>query len=154
MAWETVQEAFRSDGALRDLYVFDTTAADWDAVLTALPGWGYRTEYSVDGVPRELPGPAEQAFAVRPDAASLMAVQVDSVRLNSHFFSEAEIEFDLNPAEVRGAVEFSAVTQFMARVGQTLKKPVVLTLENMREAVIVKYTPGQDQFDYHEVTWE
>ena len=73
MDWRTVESDFEWDGCLRDLYVLDTSEAEWDRFLGCLPTWGYHAQFTIDGEPPPLPDSAGLAFEIRQRAVRLSA---------------------------------------------------------------------------------
>jgi hypothetical protein len=65
------------------------------------------------------------------------------------FFTVEEIEFDIDPREVKGQQELNALFGFMRCLAQATDKEVVLTAENMREIVIFRASPGNAAIEYH-----
>lgn len=61
--------------------------------------------------------------------------------LSCHFFANDEIEFDLYPREM-GPSLLEPLIAFLNELGVATSKPVILTMENMPEAVILLYDPA------------
>jgi hypothetical protein len=70
--------------------------------------------------------------------------------VNCHFFSESEIEFDIDPREVISQAELDILLIFLQQVGNAVHHPVVLTPENGPKHPIISYEPKLGQFRYHE----
>ena len=62
--------------------------------------------------------------------------------MNCHFFTEQEIELDLDPRELPADEDILRLTHFMALVGDGLQREVLLTYENGPEGPIVRYSPN------------
>ena len=143
MAWKDVASEFVWDGAWRDIYVVGTTIADWQRVLDLLSD---RTPdalaFYVDGEKLSSAPSAEVIFARRQETSTLLQVTAGDVHLNCHFFCEEEIEFDLDPRELRGEEDLQAVLTFMRSITEGAGKPAILTHENSQEAVILIVQPG------------
>jgi hypothetical protein len=73
---------------------------------------------------------------------------VGGVTLNCHFFYEGEIELDVDPREVTDDARADAILTFMAELGQAMKKEVLMTAENVSDAVIFRYDPATGQISY------
>ena len=149
VTWEIVSPWFAPDGALRDICVRGTSRSDWQALVEAIGAWGYHTQWAVGGVDVHPPTSADEAFAARERAGVLLRIDVGPVGLHCHFFSEDEIELDLDPADVRDQIAFDAVLEFLARLGDLVVKPVHLIMEGYPDAMIVTYSPRTQTFDYH-----
>ena len=63
-------------------------------------------------------------------------------------FNDFEIEFDIDPREVNEETRFLRLIEFIRRVGNLLKKDVILSPENLPKYPILKYSPGDDKFKY------
>jgi hypothetical protein len=134
------------DGSLRDAYVFSTAPADWDALL--LQAQAYPHEYTHDGVSRQLPA-ATTLFQDR-EHSHLLSVLAGSVRINCHFFTEEEIELDIDPKEIKGPTEHLAVLQFFEQLAQAIGKDTVVTLENSPEIALLHYHQASHTWRVHE----
>jgi len=143
--WEAVRADFQWDGSLRDLYVFGTSDEKWDRFLVALQSWGYPTQFSVEGKPSILPESARSVFQIRNRASPLLRIDVGGVGLCCHFFSEEELELDLDPRDVDGPARLGQLMSFMQKLGQVLQLPVVLTPENRPECAVMTYDPVSDR---------
>jgi hypothetical protein len=149
IAWETVRDEFAFDGSWRDIYVFGTTIADWQRMLDAIRSAGYRLTYFRADQPSELPTNAEDAFPLPDECDRRLSVWFADVLANCHFFTVEEIEFDIDPREVKGQEELSALLGFMRCLAHATDKEVVLTAENMREIVVFRVSPAKSAVEYH-----
>lgn len=145
LAWDEVSEDWRSEGELRDLYVFETTEEEWqrvvDAVRTRWP-----SAFLADGQPAEMPAGVPQIFEMALSQALLWRIALrEGLSANCHFFVREEIEFDVDPREVSSQRGLDAVCEFVRIVGQAASKAVVLTMESSPELVIASYEPSTDQ---------
>jgi hypothetical protein len=148
--WERCKEDFRWDGSLRDIYVTPATVDDWRALYPRLcdyPG----AEYSAGGVVKEAPNTVEQAFASRSSGIPIFRIQVGAMVVVFHFFSEDQIECDIDPREISSQSDLDVLVGFMRWLGDAVRKPVLLTPENRREHPIITYVPDRKEFLYHEV---
>ena len=149
LEWEAVRSEFEWDGSLRDLYVFETSEADWDRFLAAVRTWAYPTRFSVDGEPNTLPESARTAFQIRGRAVPLLHIDVGGVGVCCHFFTDEELELDLDPREVDGPARLDQLMSFIRRLGQAIQRPVVLTPENCPEHTVIGYDPAADRYSHH-----
>jgi hypothetical protein len=130
------------DGSLRDVYVFGTTEADWDAVLAHVRAHYGPLTFTVDGEPATPPARAAEAFAVWDRAAPRLTFQVGGVEVACHFFDPGEIEFDLLPQAVDGPERQAAVTAFLRGLARVTGRPAVLTAESQPASVILRADPA------------
>jgi hypothetical protein len=135
---------FEEDGSLRDIYVFDTTPEDWGRFLE----WArrsYPTEFRVGYEPREMPDDLAAILELWRNDPVLLAIFVDGVQINCHFFRPArwpgELELDVDPTEVRTPEQGRLVLDFLKQLGDAMNRTALLTAENSPEIVIYRYEP-------------
>ena len=92
--------------------------------------------FKTQGAISPLPADLSEVFDSRD---GLLSVNLDGMVLNCHFFGADEIEFDLDPCEVASADKARALIGFMEILGTATRKPVILTHENAREAIILQW---------------
>ena len=149
LRWEECSEAFKVDGSLRDLYIFDTTLNEWDEFLQFLKFSQYSVEYSIDDVTAEIPISAHRGLNDRKHSHKLV-IRFDTIRLNCFFFMENEIELDIDPKEINKQEDLDALLEFISMLGNTLSKEVFITEENSPEEVWIHYSPKQDRVYFTE----
>jgi hypothetical protein len=149
MEWGLVARDFENcDGALCDIYVQNATLDDWQAVLDQLRQSELRLELQLDGEIIELPEYVSKLLRRLPDdPCPTMYVQISDITLNCHFFTDEEIEFDLDPREMRPEL-LPAIVDFLKLLGRTTHKPVSLTVENSPEAAIMRFDPADANVQY------
>ncbi|MEY2197000.1 hypothetical protein AB7942_30530 [Neobacillus sp. BF23-41] len=135
---EVLDKVFFNDGSLRDIYVVAVDLTDWqkffDLILTS--PWdivfykdGQATVYEQTNV--------AHFFEENENHRILMSININGVLINCHFFSKDEIEFDLEPKEVKSVTEAIAVFKFMRNLSKILGKESILTGENTPEYPLV-----------------
>jgi hypothetical protein len=148
MDWQRIAPDFEWDGTWRDIYVFGTDLLDWQRVLDALRTWDPAPTLAIGGQPAPVPDKVENIFAEARQQGALLSVKVSSALVKCHFFDHDEIEFDLDPREVAGPTQLEGFERFMGLLGRATGKPVVMTMENIREAVILRYTPEVQRLEW------
>lgn len=138
IAWEDVRAAFAPDGTWRDLSVFDTDLADWQAFLDMIRHGGVPMRFSVDGEHVELPRAVADVFALREGHRPLLRIAPGGLDLACHFFTEDELELDLDPGSVDER-RFDDLVELMVALGDVLGKDVVLTYESAPALEILRY---------------
>jgi hypothetical protein len=141
MDWKRYKGAFKPDGALRDVYVKDTSAKHWSQFHAFLLSGGYPLRYSRRGESAALPEDFVRLIGHRVQG-HLLTIDLGGVLLNCHFFLEDEIELDFHPEDVTSAEDLGKVFSFMRALGEYLERPVILTPENMDEEVWFRHVPG------------
>ena len=147
IAWTKVESDFEWDGSLRDIYVRSATLDDWRAVYRVLKA-SPDVEFRFDGEQAALPAEIDDVFAMRSRKSPMLSLKVGGVAVVFHFFTEEEIEGDIDPREVKSQAELDAVLAFLKKIGDSVRKPVLLTPENLPEAEILRYEPDSQEFMY------
>ena len=147
--WNEVRRAFHRDGALRDIYVLDVGAAELDRFLAALPAWGHALSYTERRVAKPWPDSFAAVYARRDEIEPFVAIDLGGVELHYHFFTDEELELDLDPREVATARELELVGAFLRRLGRLLERPVLLTQENLPDTPVLSYDPRTDCLAAH-----
>ena len=140
--WPSQKSDFEPDGALRDIYIQNTTIEDWKLAVSVIMdgGFGARLERGGDSV--AVPSTFESLFD--QNDSHLLSFTVGGALLTCHFFSSDEIEFSLDPKDVSKTV-LEGLLGFMIDIGDATKKPVCMTPENAAEMPIFRYDPTQGQ---------
>jgi hypothetical protein len=146
--WEDFEAEFYRDGSLRDIYVLDTQLQDWCAAANFIAR-RYRFEFTGGWQEAIFPRDIGQLFPTGPERQlTALSLDVSGVRVNCHFFTADEIEFDLDPAEVSDPSRLDGLFAFMKGLASAVGKDVLLTPENMREIAIFRCHPGADQMEH------
>lgn len=148
MKWEDYKVEFEFDGSWRDIYVLNTAVSDWQLLFDFLRSDIYEYSCTTGEEKTILPFFAKEVFEADYEFKPLLKVNVDSVILNCHFFTDEEIEFDIDPREILSERQAEAIFTFMRQIGQTLNKEVVLTPENLQDAPIFKFLPSVGEIQY------
>jgi hypothetical protein len=147
MNWEQYQKEFEWDGSLRDIYIFKTSLDDWQKLLDYIRACRYTSEYKIDGDAVALPERAATIFECE-NSRSLLSGNVGNLVLYCHFFTVDEIEFDLDPREVKVERDLEELFDFLRRLCRISNKQTVLTPENAPELWIFRFNPGIDEPEY------
>jgi hypothetical protein len=148
MDWRQAAPHFEPDGALRDIYVFGTDLLDWQRVWDALRTWDPLPDLTIAAQPATMPDKVQDIFNVVQERGARLSVNVSGAVLNCFFFGDDEIEFDLDPNEVAGPAQLEGLARFMSLLGRATGKPVVMTMENVREAVFLRYEPDAQRVEW------
>ncbi len=141
--WDDVREDFEPDGSLRDIYVVSADPVAWERALEFLLQTG-NARYSIDDAAAVLPGSAAEALRVWPDRAPLLIVDREGIEYACHFFTPDRVELDFWPEDIRGPVEFAALTHFVVGLGRVTNRIVLVTYETSEAAEIFRYVPETD----------
>jgi hypothetical protein len=100
-------------------------------VIDVVRSQEWSSSYSEDGEQRPMPNSLDEIFARRSRVAVLWAITPASgIRINCHFFTSEEIEFDLAPTEIVGQTELDVVVEFVRLIGRASGKRASVCYEN------------------------
>ena len=148
MKWEDYKVEFEFDGSWRDIYVLNTTISHWQLLIDFLHSDIYEHSCTVGGDESELPSLAKEIFDAEHEFKPLLHLTVGSAILNCHFFTDEEIEFDIDPREIQSERQAEQIFAFMRQIGELLDKEVILTPENLREVPIFKFLPSVGKLEH------
>jgi hypothetical protein len=142
VSWGAVAEQFEIDGSLKDIYVLDTSAVEWQLLLELIRSRGWRCAYSEDALPKPLPSAAEALDTQQLRATMLAFWPGGDLEVHAHFFTADQIELDLDPRTIQDQKGLDSVVRLLRAIGKGLDRSVVLTWENSPDAVILRYDPA------------
>jgi hypothetical protein len=108
----------------------------------------YRLTYFRAEQAAAMPSLATSAFPEPDEMDRRLSVDFAGVIANCHFFTQEEIEFDIDPREVKGQSELDALFGFMHLLADSVGKQCVLTPEDFRETVILRVVPGSSAVEW------
>ena len=134
MNWEELKEKiYYWDGSWRDIYIKNTTKADWKK-WTDFVNQNYRIEWF-----NERTGQVEtkidfdvilEYWDGNENLCSTANVFIDKIQINAHFFISEEIENDIDPREIITIEDHYKIVNYMTELSVLLGKTVILTPEN------------------------
>jgi hypothetical protein len=151
ISWETCRKEFEPDGALRDIYVLDTTIEHWRLLYDALHST-YSLEYSVDGQPRSIPSTVDEVFSTWTTASPSLHFPIGGVVVACHFFCPEQIELDVDPREIGSSAAFDGLVGLLRLIGDSVNKRVIMSYESDEEHPFLIYEPSRREFEYHEIS--
>ena len=83
--WAEIKDDFAWDGSLRDIYILDTDANDWDVLLAAIRSSNYERSYRLDGelaAEVHTGGDYEVGVAIHVSHAACLSLPIENVVLN------------------------------------------------------------------------
>ncbi|QOW09873.1 hypothetical protein Q73A0000_05600 [Kaistella flava (ex Peng et al. 2021)] len=140
--WKNIEWIFEKDGALRDIYVQNATISDWQNVVDLLNS-EYKLTFGVwgdnltDKIDFEV---VKIMFADETGELEIKSATIDlnGIIIKCYFFLENQIEFDINPAEIKTELEFNKISNFMKSISLKLEKQITLCGENQPEFPLIK----------------
>lgn len=147
MNWQDYKIAFEWDGSWRDIYVLDTNINDWQRLLDFLRESSYVTIYH-GLIGPELPETMQEIIEIQKTSISTMSINIGETIVNCHFFLESEIEFDIDPRDIDNEAKLTEIFNFMQRIGNLLRKEVILTEENGEDEIWFRFVPGSESVQF------
>lgn len=140
--WNNIEWIFEKDGALRDIYVQNSTISDWEKVVDLLNS-EYKLTFGVyeDNLTDKIDlGYVKTMFADETGELETKSATIDlsGIVVKCFFFLENQIEFDINPTEIKTESHFNKITDFMKSISSKLEKQITLCGENQPEFPLIK----------------
>lgn len=140
---------FEVDGALRDIYAFDTGIHEWRLMMSSIPALDAKVALSVDSASTADSSVSDPAdlFALLEndeDASATLTIEVDGIAFQCYFYHIHEIEFTFDPRLVRSADDFVSIEKFMKWLGKSCRRRVIMTMEGVGGAPVpplLEYVP-------------
>ena len=142
MDWsELKKEIYYLDGSWRDIYVLQTNRRDWEKWVDyvnenyRVDWFNCKTEKEEQNVDFSV---IEEYWNGAVDLRSSANVFVDKIQINAHFFTESEIENDIDPREFNSIDDHHKLINYLANLSKLLNKQVILTPEDTPETILMK----------------
>ncbi|QXP57810.1 hypothetical protein H0I25_08530 [Cellulophaga sp. HaHa_2_95] len=140
--WNNIEWIFEKDGALRDIYVQNATISDWEKAVDLLNSkykltFGVYEDNLTDKIDFEY---VKTMFAEETSELETKSATIDlnGITVKCYFFLENQIEFDINPTEIKTELELNTITDFMKSISSKLEKQITLCGENQPEFPLIK----------------
>ena len=143
--WNDIEWIFKLDGSLRDIYVQDVTLSDWEKLIDLL-NLNYDIKFGEDEkkqIDKEYVTEYLKDETGEMESKSLK-IDFNGVNFHCYFFLPDQIEFDIDPREIKTIKDFESIEKFMASVSKALKNQVTLTGENSPEFPLFKIDVEKD----------
>ena len=143
--WENINWIFKPDGSLRDIYIQNTSIEDWGKLIDLL-----NSEYNLKYFSESKIDKDEVLKYLKDETGELecrtVSIEIENIKINCHFFLIEQIEFDIEPSEIKTKSDFEKVLSFMSLISSTLKKQITLTGENEANFPLVKINTEESIF--------
>lgn len=134
MNWKKEQEEiYFRDGSFRDIVIENTSIVDWNSLVCFLnENYKIKQKFLENGNEENFINFDFVKKYWSGDGAymSNASIYLDNIIVNTHFFSDVEIEFDVNPTEINSFEDHQKVVSFIKRLSNLLKKEVFITPED------------------------
>lgn len=131
--WEAAKWIFEPEGALRDVYIDDIGLPEWFTVIDFL-NQSYPLRFIVDEVEKKLIDVDYVRRYLEQENLEMScpsaSIKVGNLHINCHFFDTDEIEFDIDPNEVKCVEDYKDLKRFLWEMSLLTGKSLILTFEN------------------------
>lgn len=135
--WRDIKWIFESDGFLRDIYVQDISLQDWKLLIKYLNKSHKLIFDDLDKIDSNY----VLTFLIDNNGemdAKSVAINLDGIFVNCHFFIADQIEFDINPNDINSLKDYLKIEAFMKNISELLSNQVTLTGENSPKIPLIK----------------
>ena len=136
-SWNNLKSHFEQDGSLRDIIVTSESQDSWELFFAALKSAEYSHTFTHGGNLCTLPDSINSIWKLQNTDPTLLFVRIGELIINCHFFKSYEIEFDLDPKDIKSKSDFVVLLSLLSWLNKSIKSSVVLTHENSRKEVIL-----------------
>ncbi|UOU96897.1 hypothetical protein MUU74_10370 [Chryseobacterium daecheongense] len=137
MDWQYLKDkVYFSDGSLRDIYVLDTLRSDWQKWIDFVnENYKIKFEYcDYDGNlkfdDKIISKPVFDFWDKKNDFTVNATINVGNIIVKCYFFTEEELENDIEPLEVKNIDYHDQIIEYLKSVSKILNKEVILTTES------------------------
>tara|TARA_B110001450_G_C17523349_1_gene441521 strand:- start:363 stop:860 length:498 start_codon:yes stop_codon:yes gene_type:complete len=150
MSWEEIHKTiYYWDCSWRDIYLFNSSRQEWTLLLQLLNS-NYEIEWhnpKTDETCSKID--VEQIVEFwdgNDELISTAKIFLDDLQINFHFFTDEEIEADLDPREFKKQEDHQKLLDFLTNISKHLNKEVFITPENAPEYKLIRV--NQETIDY------
>lgn len=138
--WDNIKWIFEPDGwLLRDIYIQDVTLSDWEQLIDFL-NCTYNLKFGEEDSKQ-----IDKDYVVNyitdntgEIETKKLTIDLNGIKINCYFFLQDEIEFDINPTEIKLFRDFERLEEFMTSISKVLRRQVTLTGENDPKFPLIK----------------
>lgn len=146
MNWQELKDKiYFEDGSLRDIYILNTTKADWRKWVDLVNQkyivefYDAKTDLTSGKIDFKV---VEEYLESTGDRESIQAkIKLNSVSIMCYFFDDSEIENDIDPGEFKSMEDHENLLRYLHEISALLNKEVYVTDENTQESVLLKKIP-------------
>lgn len=139
--WDELKDQiYYWDGSWRDLYILNTNKENWIKWVNyvnqhyIINWYNGKTGIEENQINYDV---IKEYFDGEHDLCSLAKIFIDKIQINCHFFSESEIENDIDPREINSIEDHKKVLRYMTDLSMILNKEVILTPESEPEVILM-----------------
>jgi hypothetical protein len=136
--WRLSRSDFLSDGALRDIYLTETAAEDWNNMLAVARGTFGPVGITSDA--RELKHDLTAKHFTGKKRA-IVRLRAGVIAVTGYCFDASEIKLSFAPQELQCSSDLAQLLRFVISIACYLKRPAVIAPENARNLAIFHIQP-------------
>jgi hypothetical protein len=155
MNWEEVKKSvYYLDGSLRDIYVQNASENDWVTWMNfvnknyQISMHVFETDERHNKINIEM---ILDYWKGKLDNCSTATIYLDDIKVNTHFFSNLEIENDITPTEVNSFEDHKKLLKYLIEVSKLLTKTIILTAENSTETILLQVDGDEITFPRNKI---
>ena len=151
--WEEVREDWLPDDGLRDINFPDAYVeaggleiAEWQKLvdwIRARSEW--TVSYAEGGEDVEMPSDVAVIMETSLSVSTLWRIDIGRGVIVNTYFAPGEIEFDVDPREVRGQEEFALVCDFVRSIGALAGRRVEVSAEGSSGPLVMSFDPATSE---------
>lgn len=145
MIWEDYKSVFVEGDILRNIFISQVVASDWNHLIEFLRKTQVKLEFFKNGKRVPLPSNFEQVFYQNENPFHL-TLQLDDILLNCYLGRSDQIQLEFETSNINNEFKANAVLRLMSTVGRVLNKPVTMVKQDSEDKIF-EYKPG-DNFEY------
>lgn len=113
-SYESVKPELKTDGSLRDIYLYQANPGIWNNFLSIVSGSKLNYEFWHGEMERPPTTNFEKIRSLQStDPTTLKIFIKRDIQINCHFYIEGEIEMDADPKEISDKNKFDSLVSFL-----------------------------------------
>jgi len=141
--WEEIKWIFKPDGSLLDIYIKEVDIEDWKNIIDFLNN-NYSIKFGIHGQ-NIIINKINKEYVTKLLTSNnenlesrIASIEIDQISINTHFFWDKQIEFDIEPREIKNFLDYEKIVDFMYKISEVIDKEVILRGENQIEFPLIK----------------
>ena len=142
MTWNDLKNTiYNWDGSLLDIYIQNTTSQDWETWVSIvnkkfkINWYNGVTDQDCNSIDFSV---IKQFWSGKTDLTSTAVVHVGNTTVKAHFFTQEEIENDIDPREFKSIEDHNNLIDYLKELSKKLNKEVIVTPEDYSQLILIK----------------
>ena len=147
--WKEVRDDWLPGDGLRDVNFPDAYGeagmgyAEWQKLVDGIRSRSeWTTSFAEGGDAVEMPDDVAAIMARSPEISVLWRIDIGRGVIVNTYFAPGEVEFDVDPGDVRGHKEFALVCDFVRSVGSLAGRRVDVSAEGSSGPLVMSFDPA------------